>query len=94
MAAIAKGTEKDAAMGLRPRTRLGISSLIKPPQIDFSREQLEEIRLNKVGTFGVGSAGYWRGRAGAALLRLPHYLTPRQLALWLMLYADVGWATA
>ena len=48
----------------------------------------------RVGTFGVGSAGHRWGRVGAALLRIVHYLTPRQLAIWLMLYADDGWATA
>ena len=72
-AAIAKAAEKDAVKGPRPWTRLGISSLIRPSQIDFFFEQLEEeIWLNKVGTFGVGSAGYWLGRAGNALLRLVH----------------------
>ena len=33
----------------------------------------EELWLNMVGTFGVASAGYWRGRAGAAIVRLSHY---------------------
>ena len=43
---------------------------------------------------GLGGAGYGRGRAGAALSCLVHYLTIRQLAIWLVRYADDGWATA
>ena len=46
-----------------------------------------------MGTFGVGSAGYWWGGAGTAFLRRMHCLTPRQLALWLMLHTDEGRAT-
>ena len=66
-----------------------------PAQVAFSEEQLnEEVWLNLVGTFGIGSAGYWWGRAGAALVRLTHYLTPRQLQMWLLLCADDGLATA
>ena len=72
-AAIAMAAENDVVKGPRPRTRLGISSPIRPSQIDFFREQLEEdIWLIKIGTLGMGSAGYWWGRAGAALLRLVH----------------------
>ena len=45
-----------------------------PASIPFSEAQLsEEVWLNTVGTFGVGSAGYWWGRAGALLVRLSHY---------------------
>ena len=66
-----------------------------PAQVAFSEEQLnEEVWLNLVGTFGIASAGYWWGRAGAALVRLTHYLTPRQLQMWLLLYADDVLATA
>ena len=89
--AIAKAAEKNAVKDHRSRTRLGMSSPIKPSQIDFSREQLEEdIWPNKAGMLGVRSAGYcWVG-AGAALFRVVEYLSPRQLALWLMIYADDG----
>ena len=60
----------------------------------FSATELgEEVWLNKVGTFGVGSAGYWWGRAGAALLRLAHYLVPRDHAVWALPFADDGWVT-
>ena len=45
-------------------------------------------------TFGVASAGYWWGRAGAALTRLAHYLQGRSGMLWLMLCSDDSWATA
>ena len=41
---------------------------------ELPAEVLEEtLWLNKVGTFGVASAGYWWGRAGAAVMRLGHY---------------------
>ena len=64
--------------------------------VRFTEEQLsEEVWLNTVGTFGVGSAGYWWGRAGALLVRLSHYLPPTFLRqFWLLLYADDGKGTA
>mgnify|MGYP003333509867 CR=1 FL=1 len=59
---------------------------------DFSPDVLDEtIWLNCVGTFGVGSAGYWWGRAGACLIRLTHYLQGENHAIWTMLYSDDGW---
>ena len=58
--------------------------------VRFTEKQLsEEVWLNTVGTFGVCSAGYWWGRAGALLVRLSHYLPPTFLRqFWLLLYAD------
>ena len=48
----------------------------------FSKEELEEkILLNTVGTFGMGSAGYWWGRGGGAFIRLTHYLLGRGHAI-------------
>ena len=39
---------------------------------DFSAKELsEDVYINKVGTFGVSSAGYWWGRAGGAIMRRP-----------------------
>ena len=66
------------------------------PEIDWLSELPqevldEEIWLNTVGTFGVGSAGYWWGRAGACVIRLSHYLQGFQHAIWTMLYSDDGW---
>ena len=62
---------------------------------DFTEDELAQtVWLNTVGTFGVGSAGYWGGRAGAALFRLAHYLPGRSHMLWLLLYSDDCWATA
>ena len=62
---------------------------------DFTEEELSQtVWLNKVGTFGVGSAGYWWGRAGAALMRLSHYCQGDVRMLWLLLYSDDSWATA
>ena len=46
--------------------------------------------INKVGTFGVASAGYWWGRAGAAIMRLGHYFVGCHNALWTLLYSDDG----
>ena len=62
---------------------------------DFTEEELSQVVwLNTVGTFGVGSAGYWWGRAGAALMRLSHYFQGAHRMLWLLLYSDDSWATA
>ena len=62
---------------------------------DFTVEELDQtVWLNTVGTFGVGSAGYWWGRAGAALMRLSHYCQGDMRMLWLLLYSDDSWATA
>ena len=59
---------------------------------DFPKHVLdEEVWLNCVGTFGVGSAGYWWGRAGAAIMRLTHYLQGWDYATWSLLYSDDGW---
>ena len=53
---------------------------------------LEEVLwVNTVGTFGIASAGYWWGRAGAAVARLLHYLLGYQHAVWSLLYSDDGW---
>ena len=62
---------------------------------EFTEEELDQsVWVNTVGTFGVASAGYWWGRAGAAVMRLAHYLQGRDRALWLLLYSDDSWATA
>lgn len=50
----------------------------------------EKVYLNCVGTFGVTSAGYWRGRAGGAIVRLTHYLLSHEHTLWVWLYSDNG----
>ena len=66
----------------------------KPRLEDLPDHVLEErVWLNKVGTFGVASAGYWWGRSGACVFRLAHYLLGYQHALWAMLYSDDGWLT-
>ena len=58
---------------------------------DFSAKELsEDVYINKVGTFGVASAGYWWGRAGAAIMRLGHYFVGCHNALWTLLYSDDG----
>ena len=46
------------------------------------------VYLNKVGTYGISSAGYWWGRVVAALHRLAISLTPHALMVWLLLFAD------
>ena len=48
----------------------------------------ETVWLNKVGTFGVASAGYWWGQAGACIFHLVHYMLGYDLALWAPLYSD------
>ena len=51
----------------------------------------EVLWVNAVVTFGIASAGYWGGRAGAAVARLLHYLLGYQHALRSLLYLDDGW---
>ena len=65
-------------------------------RISSSDEQLdEEIWLNHMGTFGIGHAWYWWGRAEDLLVRLSHCYMPRYLrALRLLPYADDGHVTA
>ena len=87
-----------AATELAEATKLGAKLLEQPDSAwsarDFTAEQLSEtVWLNTGGTFGVGSAGYWWGRAGAALIRLSHYLQGRRM-LWILLYSDDCWASA
>ena len=67
----------------------------KKPRIeDLPDSVLDEIIwLNKVGTFGFASAGYWWGRSGAAVFRLAHHLLGYEYALWALLYSDDGWLT-
>ena len=66
----------------------------KPPPLrrnTFSASELaDEVYLNKVGTFGVSSAGYWWGRAGGAIMRLGHYMIGYHDAIWALLYSDDG----
>ena len=70
--------------GARPR--------LKPRMEDLPNDVLDElVWLNTVGTFGVGSAGYWWGRAGAAIMRLTHYALGYSHAIWALLYSDDGW---
>ena len=58
---------------------------------DFSPKELaEDVYINKVGTFGVSSAGYWWGRAGGAIMRLGHYMVGAHNAIWALLYSDDG----
>ena len=50
----------------------------------------EEVYVNLVGTFGVGSAGYWWGRAFASVMRIMHFLLDHRWAIWALVYADDG----
>ena len=70
----------------------GRKAVLKPRIEDLPDDVLDEIVwLNTVGTFGVGSAGYWWGRAGAAIMRLTHYVLGYSHAIWALLYSDDGW---
>ena len=73
-----------AGAKLKPRARPRIEDL---PQSVLDGT----VWLNKVGTFGVASAGYWWGHAGACILRLVHYLLGYDMPLWALLYLDDGW---
>ena len=73
----------------RTGTDLGPPTETRISRDDFSAEELSQsVWLNTVGTFGVASAGYWWGRAGAALMRLAHYVQGYGKALRLLLYSD------
>ena len=51
--------------------------------------------INKVGTYGVASAGYWWGRlAAAVLVRLPYYLVGKRWCPEFLLFADDWFAQA
>ena len=69
----------------------------RPPSLtraDFTPKELaEDVYINKVGTFGVSSAGYWWGRAGGALMRLGHYFVGMHDSLYALLYSDDGMLT-
>ena len=74
---------KGAKAAIKPRAR---------PKLEDLPESVlaETLWLNKAGTFGVASAGYWWGRAGACLIRLMHYLLGYDHAIWALLYSDDG----
>ena len=48
----------------------------------------DTVYLNKVGTFGIGSAAYWWGRLGACLIRLTYMLLGESHPLDILLFAD------
>ena len=82
---------EDEDSGLPVEARKKRRAELKPRNAVFTDEQLKEtIWYNMVGTFGVSGAGCWWGRGGALLIRLAHYLAPRVLAIWLLLFADDG----
>ena len=91
-----RGSAAATAQGRRSRegltgTRPGSRAPRPLSRTDFSAKELSEtVYLNKVGTFGVTSAGYWWGRAGGSIMRLCHYLIGFEDALWALLYADDG----
>ena len=86
---VAERAEKERVSHGRVGTR---RAFLKPRAEDLPDHILGEIVwLNTVGTFGVGSAGYWWGRAGAAVVRLTHYLLGYTYAIWALLYSDDGW---
>ena len=47
----------------------------------------DAIWLNKVGTFGIASAGYWWSRLASGIGRASVYILG-SLAAWVLLYAD------
>ena len=50
----------------------------------------DTIYVNKVGTFGVSSAGYWWSRLFALIVRLLFWVTGRSLPLYHLVYSDDG----
>ena len=56
--------------------------------LDDCRSESDVVYLNKVGTFGIGSAAYWWGRLGAILIRMTYMLLGGDHSLDILLYAD------
>ena len=54
----------------------------------------DEIYINTVGTFGVGSAAYWWSRLAAVAVRVWYNIGATFWDLYLLLDVDDGWATA
>ena len=60
---------------------------LKPRLEDLPEHVLDEtLWLNKVGTFGVASAGYWWGRLGVASVHLCGLVFGFDLLLWVLLF--------
>ena len=55
-----------------------------------SPQDHETLYINKVGTFGVGSAGYWWSRLFGLVMRIIYWVTGRSLPLYHLVYADDG----
>lgn len=53
-----------------------------------AEENSEEVYINHVGTFGIGSTPYWWARISAALIRFAHAVLGPGYALEMLLYAD------
>ena len=56
----------------------------------FRLEDTEELWVNMVGTFGVASAAFWRGRVASVIFRSFHRVVPRSWLFYLLLFADDG----
>jgi hypothetical protein len=54
----------------------------------------DEIYINKVGTFGVGSAAYWWARLAAVIARTWFGIGANVWENFFLMYVDDGWATA
>jgi hypothetical protein len=86
-----------ASRGLRSFAILGDASKahrrMKVRKSDWGYQacQVEpgQVWVNKVGTYGMGSAAYWWGRVAAAVMvRLPHYLAHPSALVEILLYVD------
>ena len=54
----------------------------------------DKVYLNKVGTFGIGSAAYWWHRLFAGLARISMHSSQRGAEFWQLVFADdVVWMT-
>ena len=90
-----RGSAAATAQTKRQQQRLGTEDDEATPLVftrqDFSAKELsEDVYVNKVGTFGISSAGYWWGRAGGAAMRLGHYFVGLHNAFYALLYSDDG----
>ena len=71
---------------------MGEKSRLNARLEDLPQDLLDEVLwLNTVVTFSVRSASYWRGRAGACVMRLTHYMLGSTNLICALFYSDGGW---
>ena len=65
----------------------GLQACSLVPRGSLPRDE-DEVFVNTVGTYGIGSAAYWFNRLGALIQRLALYVAGGQGLRWLLRFAD------